>query len=174
MAARADTPVVFLVRASLRDGLGHLVRSLCVLRALATRVPVHLFVLGDSSGTHLIDEARSIYLYDRMPADKHQISGGSAANTAAGVASLLARGGRGDGRSRGLRYWRSRYRFRWRSFRPTPRPRGCRPAGSAGSLPWFALSPTRPRFRGWRSWTRTLRCRKWNVKELRRSCEPSP
>lgn len=37
---------------------------------------------------HLIDEGRSIYLYDRMPADKRQISGGSAANTAAGVASL--------------------------------------------------------------------------------------
>lgn len=40
---------------------------------------------------HLIDEARSIYLYDRMPADKRQISGGSAANTAAGVASLGGR-----------------------------------------------------------------------------------
>jgi sugar/nucleoside kinase (ribokinase family) len=40
---------------------------------------------------HLVDEARSIYLYDRMPADKRQISGGSAANTAAGVASLGGR-----------------------------------------------------------------------------------
>jgi sugar/nucleoside kinase (ribokinase family) len=40
---------------------------------------------------HLIDEKRSIYLYDRMPADKRQISGGSAANTAAGVASLGGR-----------------------------------------------------------------------------------
>jgi sugar/nucleoside kinase (ribokinase family) len=40
---------------------------------------------------HLIDEARSIYLYDRMPADKRQISGGSAANTAAGVAALGGR-----------------------------------------------------------------------------------
>ena len=40
---------------------------------------------------HLIDEARSIYLYDKMPADKRQISGGSAANTAAGVASLGGR-----------------------------------------------------------------------------------
>lgn len=37
---------------------------------------------------HLVDEERSLYLYDRMPADKRQISGGSAANTAAGVASL--------------------------------------------------------------------------------------
>lgn len=40
---------------------------------------------------HLIDESRSIYLYDRMPADKRQISGGSAANTAAGVAALGGR-----------------------------------------------------------------------------------
>jgi sugar/nucleoside kinase (ribokinase family) len=40
---------------------------------------------------HLIDEARSIYLYDKMPADKRQISGGSAGNTAAGVASLGGR-----------------------------------------------------------------------------------
>ena len=37
---------------------------------------------------HLVDAERSAYLYDRMPADKRQISGGSAANTAAGVASL--------------------------------------------------------------------------------------
>ncbi|HEY0918663.1 adenosine kinase [Devosia sp.] len=40
---------------------------------------------------HLVDEERSIYLYDRMPADKRQISGGSAANTAAGVAALGGR-----------------------------------------------------------------------------------
>src|SRR5690606_6490578 len=40
---------------------------------------------------HLVDEARSIELYDRMPADKRQISGGSAANTAAGVAALGGR-----------------------------------------------------------------------------------
>jgi len=40
---------------------------------------------------HLVDESRSIYLYDRMPSDKRQISGGSAANTAAGVASLGGR-----------------------------------------------------------------------------------
>ena len=47
---------------------------------------------GMSEGImHLIDEARSIELYDKMPADKHQISGGSAANTAAGVASLGGR-----------------------------------------------------------------------------------
>jgi sugar/nucleoside kinase (ribokinase family) len=47
---------------------------------------------GMSEGImHLIDEARSIYLYEKMPADKRQISGGSAANTAAGVASLGGR-----------------------------------------------------------------------------------
>ena len=47
---------------------------------------------GMSEGImHLIDEARSIELYDRMPAGKRQISGGSAANTAAGVASLGGR-----------------------------------------------------------------------------------
>ena len=47
---------------------------------------------GMSEGImHLIDESRSAYLYDRMPADKRQISGGSAANTAAGVASLGGR-----------------------------------------------------------------------------------
>ncbi|HEY9011823.1 MAG TPA: adenosine kinase [Devosia sp.] len=37
---------------------------------------------------HLVDAERSAYLYERMPAEKRQISGGSAANTAAGVASL--------------------------------------------------------------------------------------
>lgn len=40
---------------------------------------------------HLVDESRSIYLYDRMPEGKRQISGGSAANTAAGVAALGGR-----------------------------------------------------------------------------------
>jgi sugar/nucleoside kinase (ribokinase family) len=40
---------------------------------------------------HLVDADRSEYLYGRMPADKRQISGGSAANTAAGVASLGGR-----------------------------------------------------------------------------------
>lgn len=49
---------VFLVRASVQDGLGHLVRSLCVLRELAGRAPVHLFVVGDNSGAHLIEQAR--------------------------------------------------------------------------------------------------------------------
>lgn len=40
---------------------------------------------------HLVDAERSAYLYERMPAEKRQISGGSAANTAAGVASLGGR-----------------------------------------------------------------------------------
>lgn len=40
---------------------------------------------------HLVDAERSAYLYTRMPADKRQISGGSAANTAAGIASLGGR-----------------------------------------------------------------------------------
>jgi sugar/nucleoside kinase (ribokinase family) len=42
----------------------------------------------DKAIMHLVDAERSAYLYDRMPADKRQISGGSSANTAAGVASL--------------------------------------------------------------------------------------
>ncbi len=40
---------------------------------------------------HLVDADRSAYLYDRMPQDRRQISGGSAANTAAGVAALGGR-----------------------------------------------------------------------------------
>ena len=37
---------------------------------------------------HLVEGDRSEYLYKKMPADKLQISGGSSANTAVGVASL--------------------------------------------------------------------------------------
>ncbi len=40
---------------------------------------------------HLIDAERSAYLYDLMPDDKRLVSGGSAANTAAGVAALGGR-----------------------------------------------------------------------------------
>lgn len=40
---------------------------------------------------HLIDERRAEHLYRKMPPQKQQISGGSAANTAAGVASLGGR-----------------------------------------------------------------------------------
>ncbi len=40
---------------------------------------------------HLVDAERSAYLYERMPAQKKQVSGGSSGNTAAGVASLGGR-----------------------------------------------------------------------------------
>lgn len=50
-------PIVFVVRASVRDGLGHLVRSLCVLRELVQRSPVHLLLVGDTSGSHLANES---------------------------------------------------------------------------------------------------------------------
>lgn len=40
---------------------------------------------------HLIDTDRAEHLYARMPLERQQISGGSAANTAAGVASLGGR-----------------------------------------------------------------------------------
>ena len=50
-------PIVFVVRASVNDGLGHLVRSLCVLRELTKRARVHLLKVGDACGSHLIDEA---------------------------------------------------------------------------------------------------------------------
>ncbi len=40
---------------------------------------------------HLVDAERSAYLCDRMSADKRQISGGSSANPAAGVANFGGR-----------------------------------------------------------------------------------
>jgi sugar/nucleoside kinase (ribokinase family) len=45
----------------------------------------------DEGIMHLVDAERSAYLYDKMPADKRMISGGSSANTAAGVANLGGR-----------------------------------------------------------------------------------
>jgi sugar/nucleoside kinase (ribokinase family) len=45
----------------------------------------------DEGIMHLVDADRSAYLYERMPADKRQISGGSSANTAAGVANFGGR-----------------------------------------------------------------------------------
>ncbi|MEO6394695.1 MAG: adenosine kinase, partial [Devosia sp.] len=45
----------------------------------------------DEGIMHLVDAERSAYLYERMLKEKRQISGGSAANTAAGVASLGGR-----------------------------------------------------------------------------------
>jgi sugar/nucleoside kinase (ribokinase family) len=63
-----------------------------IVDVIAPVEPGFIEAEGMSEGImHLIDEARSIYLYDKMPADKRQISGGSAANTAAGVASLGGR-----------------------------------------------------------------------------------
>lgn len=56
--ASTSPPLAFLARASVQDGLGHLVRSLCVLRELAAQAPVHLFVVGDDSGAHLIEQSR--------------------------------------------------------------------------------------------------------------------
>lgn len=49
------------------------------------------FITGegmDKGIMHLIEGDRSAALYEKMPADKQQISGGSSANTAAGVTSL--------------------------------------------------------------------------------------
>ena len=45
----------------------------------------------DEGIMHLVDAERSQYLYDRMPPEKRMISGGSSANTAAGVANLGGR-----------------------------------------------------------------------------------
>jgi sugar/nucleoside kinase (ribokinase family) len=45
----------------------------------------------DEGIMHLVDADRSAYLYDRMPAEKRMISGGSSANTAAGVAHFGGR-----------------------------------------------------------------------------------
>lgn len=49
-------PVHFLVRSSIEDGLGHLVRSLCVAKELARDMPVRVIKIGDGSGAHLIAE----------------------------------------------------------------------------------------------------------------------
>ncbi len=49
--------VVFCVRVSMRDGLGHLVRSLAVLREVRKLASTHLLVLGDGVGEHLITDA---------------------------------------------------------------------------------------------------------------------
>ncbi|WDR07362.1 adenosine kinase [Devosia rhodophyticola] len=63
-----------------------------IVDVIAPLTPGFLEAEGMSEGImHLIDTDRAAYLYDKMPPDKHQISGGSAANTAAGVASLGGR-----------------------------------------------------------------------------------
>jgi len=50
-------PVHFVVRSSINDGLGHLVRSLCVAKEVARDTPVRIVKIGDGSGAHLIAEA---------------------------------------------------------------------------------------------------------------------
>jgi len=63
-----------------------------IVDVIAPVAPGFLEAEGMAEGImHLIDEDRSSYLYDKMPEDKRQISGGSAANSAAGVASLGGR-----------------------------------------------------------------------------------
>lgn len=49
--------ILFCVRASLRDGLGHLVRTLAVIREIRVHPFVHLVILGDGSGKHLVADA---------------------------------------------------------------------------------------------------------------------
>jgi sugar/nucleoside kinase (ribokinase family) len=63
-----------------------------IVDVIAPIDPAFLAREGMSEGImHLVDAERSAYLYGRMPADKRQISGGSSANTAAGVASFGGR-----------------------------------------------------------------------------------
>lgn len=63
-----------------------------IVDVIAPIAPGFLDAEGMSEGImHLIDTDRAAYLYAKMPEDKRQISGGSAANTAAGVASLGGR-----------------------------------------------------------------------------------
>ncbi|WP_423065677.1 adenosine kinase [Devosia sp. CN2-171] len=63
-----------------------------IVDVIAPLEPGFLEREGLSEGImHLVDAERSEYLYQRMPAEKQQISGGSSGNTAAGVASLGGR-----------------------------------------------------------------------------------
>ena len=63
-----------------------------IVDVIAPLEPGFLKREGLSEGImHLVDAERSEYLYQRMPAEKQQISGGSSGNTAAGVASLGGR-----------------------------------------------------------------------------------
>ncbi len=56
MSTQCAPPVHFVVRSSVKDGLGHLVRSLCVAKELARDTPVYIVKVGDGSGAHLIAE----------------------------------------------------------------------------------------------------------------------
>ncbi|HEX4296471.1 MAG TPA: adenosine kinase, partial [Devosia sp.] len=63
-----------------------------IVDVIAPIDPAFLVREGLTEGImHLVDAERSASLYERMPADKRQISGGSAANTAAGVAGFGGR-----------------------------------------------------------------------------------
>jgi sugar/nucleoside kinase (ribokinase family) len=63
-----------------------------IVDIIATVSPSFLDREGMNKGImHLIDESRAESLYSKMPPQKRQTSGGSAANTAAGVASLGGR-----------------------------------------------------------------------------------
>jgi sugar/nucleoside kinase (ribokinase family) len=63
-----------------------------IVDVIAPVDPAFLAREGMSEGImHLVDAERSAYLYERMPAARRQISGGSSANTAAGVASFGGR-----------------------------------------------------------------------------------
>jgi spore coat polysaccharide biosynthesis predicted glycosyltransferase SpsG len=53
----SGNPIVFIVRSSSRDGLGHLARSLSVLRELRTLHQVQLLLLGDGLARHLVESA---------------------------------------------------------------------------------------------------------------------
>lgn len=60
-----------------------------IVDVIAPAEPGFLEREGLSEGImHLVDAERSAYLYDLMPANRQQMSGGSSGNTAAGVASL--------------------------------------------------------------------------------------
>lgn len=63
-----------------------------IVDVIAPIDPAFLKAEGMDEGImHLVDAGRSAYLYDRMPPEKRMISGGSSANTAAGVANLGGR-----------------------------------------------------------------------------------
>lgn len=76
-----SAPIVFVVRASVQDGLGHLVRSLCVLRELLPLTKVHLLLLGDGAGLHLAQD--SGIPFTRCNSD------GNAAEVTAGLLPML-------------------------------------------------------------------------------------
>jgi spore coat polysaccharide biosynthesis predicted glycosyltransferase SpsG len=53
-----SAPIVFVARASIKDGLGHLVRTLCVMKELPSTKEALLLALGDGAGRHLIEAAQ--------------------------------------------------------------------------------------------------------------------